>query len=164
MAKGEKKAEAFKAFFTSIFTRSQTSCSWGSQPTKLEDRDGEKNEMHRIQGKIVSNLVQHRHTQVYETRGDPPKGNKGTGISAHKVTFNHLLEVLPNWGGPSLLQVSKCDVCFKEEPEGMTGQFSLSAMEGHGAAHLGCHHMVCTGQPGDQVWPAWVYERQILLD
>jgi len=30
--------------------------------------------------------------------------------------------------------------------------------------HLGCAHCSCEGQPGGQAQPAWVHERQVLLD
>ena len=57
-------------------------------------------------------------------------------------------------------------------PEGLEGgsrelqscQSDLGAGEGYGADHLECHHVACTGQPGDQAQSAWVYERQVLLD
>jgi len=48
---------------------------------------------------------------------------------------------------------------------GTTGcQPDLGAGEDHGAIHCECAHWTCEGQPGDQAQPAWVHERQVLLD
>ncbi|KAK4807160.1 hypothetical protein QYF61_024280 [Mycteria americana] len=38
---------------------SKTSCSWGTQPPELEDRDGEQNEAPIMQGEMVSDLLHH---------------------------------------------------------------------------------------------------------
>ena len=43
VTKGEEKAEVLNAFFTSVFN-SKTSCSPGTWPPELEDREGEQNE------------------------------------------------------------------------------------------------------------------------
>jgi len=40
----------------------------------------------------------------------------------------------------------------------------LGAGEDYGAVHIECTHRACEGQPGDPVQPAWVHERQVLLD
>jgi len=95
------------------------------------------------------------HTQVYGARWDPPDSTEGVGGSAHQATFRHLSAVLANWGGPSWLEVSKCDAHLQEGPEGgsrelQTCQSDLGATEDYGAAHFECHHAACTGQPGDQ--------------
>ncbi|KAK4806242.1 LOW QUALITY PROTEIN: hypothetical protein QYF61_013386 [Mycteria americana] len=52
------KAEVLNAFFASVFN-SKTSCSWGTQPPELEDRDREQNEAPIIQGEMVSDLLHH---------------------------------------------------------------------------------------------------------
>ncbi|KAK4818760.1 hypothetical protein QYF61_018932 [Mycteria americana] len=46
------------AFFALVFN-SKTSCSWGTQPPELGDRDREQNEAPIIQGKMVSDLLHH---------------------------------------------------------------------------------------------------------
>ena len=61
------------------------------------------------------------------------------------------------------------DAHLQEKPEGGYGELQVSqsdhgAREGYGADHLECHHMTCTGEPGDQAQSAWLYERQVLLD
>ncbi|KAK4820464.1 hypothetical protein QYF61_027746, partial [Mycteria americana] len=57
MTKDEEKAEVLKAFFVSAFN-SKTSCSAGTQPPELEDRDREQNKPPIIQGeKMVSDLL-----------------------------------------------------------------------------------------------------------
>ena len=43
-------------------------------------------------------------------------------------------------------------------------QSDLSDRLGYGADHLERDHMACVGQMGDQVQPAWIHERQVLLD
>ncbi|KAK4805322.1 hypothetical protein QYF61_018185 [Mycteria americana] len=61
VTKDEEKAEVLNAFFSSFFN-SKTSCSWGTQPPELEDRDGEQNEAPIIQGEMVSDLLHHLDT------------------------------------------------------------------------------------------------------
>ena len=77
--------------------------------------------------------------------------------------------VLANWGGPSGLKISKCDILLQEGLEGgswelQACQSDLSAGEGYGADHLQCHHAAHTVQPGPQAQSAWVHERHILPD
>jgi len=43
-------------------------------------------------------------------------------------------------------------------------QPDLGARQDYGAVHPECAHQVSEGQPGDQAHPAWVQERQVLLD
>ncbi|KAK4807856.1 hypothetical protein QYF61_007762 [Mycteria americana] len=59
VTKDEGKAEVLNSFFASDFN-SKTSCSWGTQPPELEDR--EQNEAPIIQGEMVSDLLQHLDT------------------------------------------------------------------------------------------------------
>ncbi|KAK4822331.1 hypothetical protein QYF61_013030 [Mycteria americana] len=61
VTKDEEKAEVLNAFFASVF-HSKTSCSPGTQPPELADRDGEQNEAPRIQGEMVSDLLHHLDT------------------------------------------------------------------------------------------------------
>ena len=43
-------------------------------------------------------------------------------------------------------------------------QPDLSDRQYYGVIHLECAHWACEGQAGDQAQPAWVHERQVLLD
>ena len=70
--------------------------------------------------------------------------------------------------GPSQLSPSKCDTYLQEGPEGGFGklqacQSDLSSREAHRADYLECHAAL-TGQSGDHVQSAWVYQRQVLPD
>ena len=57
MTKNQDKAEVLNASFASVFN-SKTSCSLGTQPFALEDRDGEQNRPCIIHDEIVLDLLQ----------------------------------------------------------------------------------------------------------
>ncbi|KAJ7425772.1 hypothetical protein WISP_21879 [Willisornis vidua] len=59
--KAEEKIEALNASFTSIFNF-ETTCSEGTQPPELEDKDTEQNEIPTIQKEIISGLLWHLDT------------------------------------------------------------------------------------------------------
>jgi len=60
-AKDEEQAEVFNDCFALVFN-SKNSCSQGTQPPELEDRDGEQNEAPIIQGEMASDLLHHLDT------------------------------------------------------------------------------------------------------
>ncbi|KAK4821235.1 hypothetical protein QYF61_016534 [Mycteria americana] len=82
VTKDEEKAEVLHAFFASVFN-SQTSCSPGTQPPELEDKDGDQNEAPIIQGEMVSDLLHHLDTH---------KSMEADGI--HPRVLRELAEVL----------------------------------------------------------------------
>ena len=57
VTKNQDKAEVLSAFFASVFT-SKTSCSLGTQPPALVDRDGEQNKPCVIHDEMVLDLLQ----------------------------------------------------------------------------------------------------------
>ncbi|KAK4828165.1 LOW QUALITY PROTEIN: hypothetical protein QYF61_024414 [Mycteria americana] len=61
VTKEEEKDQVLNAFFA-LVSNSKTSCSLGTQPAKLEDRDGEENKPPIIQGEMVSDLLHHLDT------------------------------------------------------------------------------------------------------
>ncbi|KAK4815154.1 hypothetical protein QYF61_017595 [Mycteria americana] len=61
VTKAEEKAEVLNGAFASVFN-SKTSCSLGTQPPELADRDAEQNEAPIIQGEMVSDLLHHLDT------------------------------------------------------------------------------------------------------
>ncbi|KAK4816829.1 hypothetical protein QYF61_023893 [Mycteria americana] len=82
VTENEEKAEVLNAFFTSVFN-SKTSCSLGTQPPELEDRDGEQKEVCIIQGEVVSDLLHHLDT------------HKSMGLGGiHPKALRELAEVL----------------------------------------------------------------------
>jgi len=100
---------------------------------------------------------------------DPPKSAAGTGRGAGQATLHHLSAVLMNRGGLRWLEDHQCDARLQEEPEGgpwelQACQPDLGVREDYEAVHPECAHRACEGQPGDQAQPAWVHERQVLLD
>ncbi|KAK4826721.1 hypothetical protein QYF61_010974 [Mycteria americana] len=61
VTKDEEKAEVLNAFFVSVFN-SRASCSLGTQPLELEDRDGDQNGAPIMQGEMASDLLHHLDT------------------------------------------------------------------------------------------------------
>ncbi|GAB0203785.1 hypothetical protein GRJ2_002844100 [Grus japonensis] len=83
VTKDEEKAEVLNATFASVFS-SKTSCSPGTQPPELEDRDGEQKKAPIIQGEMVSDLLHHLDT------------HKSMGLDGiHPRVLRELAEVLP---------------------------------------------------------------------
>jgi len=52
----------------------------------------------------------------------------------------------------------------KGDPGNCRPVILTSAGEDYGAVHLECIQQAYEGQPGHQAQPAWLHERQVLLD
>ena len=94
---------------------------------------------------------------------------EAAGGGACQATLHHLSVVLANRGGPRCLEACQWRTLTYETSEGGSGepqacQPDLCAGEDYGTIHPECAHQACEGQPGDQAQPAWVHERQVLLD
>ena len=156
-------------FLASVFN-SKTSCSAGTQPPELEDRDREQNEAPIIQGEMVCDLLHHLDTlKSMGPGGIHPRVprelvevlTKPLSITYHRSWLTG--EVPADWRLANMTLIYKEG--WKEDlGELQICQSDLGAREGYGADRLECHHTARTGQPGDQAQPAWIYERQVLLE
>ncbi|GAB0175572.1 mitochondrial enolase superfamily member 1 [Grus japonensis] len=82
MTKDEEKTEVLNAFFALVFN-SKTSCSPGTRPPELENRDREQSEAPIIQGEMLSDLLHHLDT------------HKSMGLDGiHPRVLRELVEVL----------------------------------------------------------------------
>jgi len=169
VTKDKENAEILSAFFASVFN-SQTGYSQDTQPPVLEDRDGEQNKPPITQEEAVNDLLCHLDTyKVYGTGWDPPESAEGAGGGAGQATLHNLSAVLANRGGPRQLEDRQCNTHLQEGPEGgsrepQACQPDLGAGQDSGVILPECAHWACEGQPEDQAQPAWLHERQVLLD
>jgi len=98
----------------------------------------------------------------------PKFASEGAGGNDCQATFHHLSAVLVNQGSPRLLETCQCDTHLQEGLEGgsrelQACQRDLSIRKSYRADYLQYKHTAYTGQPRNQVHPAWIHERQVLL-
>jgi len=167
--KHEEKAEVVNAFFALVFN-SQTDYIQDFQPTELEDREGEQNRLSIIQQEAVNELLCHLDT--YNSMG--PDGihqrvlrelakelAKPLSISYQQSWLRR--EVPDGWRFAGVTPIYKKG--WKEDyQEPRACQPDLGAEQDYGVIHSECAYRACEGHPGDQAQPAWVHERQVLLD
>jgi len=95
----EEKAEVLNAFFVSIFN-SQAGYSQCSQPSGLEDREGEQNKPPIIQEEAANDLLFHLDTYKSIGRdGIHPRVLREL-VEELAKPLHHLSAVLANRGGP----------------------------------------------------------------
>jgi len=110
----------------------------------------------------------------------PPR-NKEKGKVPHTYEVWGIVDILCNLGAPLHVRVlRKAMRCHRSERTNIWSNNSNTEMKrrqlfsysfkssihgkNHGAIHPACAHWACEGQPRDQDQPAWVHERQVLLD
>jgi len=163
--KGEEKAKVLNATFASVFN-GETGYSQGIQPPELEDRHEEQNKPPIIQEEAVNDLLHHLDT------------HKSMGLDViHPRVLRELAEDLAkslsiicqqswltgevpgDWRTTNVTPIYKKG--WKEDP-GNYRPVSLSSVPGKITEQFILR--ACEGSSGDQAQPAWVHERQVLLD
>ncbi|PKU34995.1 rna-directed dna polymerase from mobile element jockey-like [Limosa lapponica baueri] len=74
-----------------------------------------------MQGEIVRALL--RHLETHKSMGPDGIHLRVLWELAHQATFHHLSAVLANCGGPSGLEISKCDAHLQEGPKEDLGNY-----------------------------------------
>jgi len=160
-SKDEEKAEVHHAFFVSVFN-SQTGCSQDSQPPVLEDREGVWKKPLVIQEEAVNDLLC---LQVSGAGWNPPKSAEGTAEELAKPLSTIYQQSWLTGEVPDDCRIASVTPVYKKGQKEDPGNYRpVSAREDYGMIHPECAHQACEGQPGDQAQPAWVHERQVLLD
>ena len=97
---------------------------------------------------------------------DPPEAAEGAAGGGSPDAFHHLSAVLLSCRAPRGLGACQRDPISKKsqkEDPGTTGPSALCQLQSLWSRSSGKAHRARAGQAGDQAQPAWVCDRQVLL-
>ncbi|PKU28707.1 rna-directed dna polymerase from mobile element hypothetical protein [Limosa lapponica baueri] len=145
---------------------SKTSCSQGTNAPELDDRDGEQNEVPRIQGKRVSDLLQH--LDIHKSMGPNGIHPRVLRELAEMLTKPFFIIYQESWligGVPVDWRLANVRPIHKKghkEDAGNNRPVSLTSVPGKVVERIILGAI--TQHPDDWAQSAWVHERQVLLD
>ncbi|PKU33840.1 rna-directed dna polymerase from mobile element jockey-like [Limosa lapponica baueri] len=167
--KDEEKAEILNAFFASTFT-SQPSYPQGIQPPALEDKDGEENNPPIIQEEVVNDLL--LHLDLHKSMGLDGIHPRALRELAGELTKPLFIIYQQSWSTgevPDDWRVANVMPIYKKGRKEDLGNYrpvSLTSVPGKIMERIILSELAwqVQGSQGIRAQPAWVYEREVLLN